>query len=158
MKRLTCILCATIMIIACEKEPVTLNSLLEAEINGQIHTFKGTAKKITEYVNGIKTGYDYNIYNVDKQSIFIEAYDDTFTKMTFSFPDTKARYILELPQGASKTYEAVEGSFRILGEDQGIIRGDFSFKMKNVADPQDSVMITDGYLHIALIREDRSFP
>ena len=78
--------------------------------------------------------------------------------MTFSFPDTKARYILELPQGASKTYEAVEGSFRILAEDQGIIRGDFSFKMKNVADPQDSVMITDGYLHIALIREDRSFP
>jgi len=158
MKRLTCLLCSAILIIGCEKEPVTKNSLLEAEIDGHIHTLRGTAKKITDYVNGIKTGYDYNIYNVDKQSLFIEAYDDTFTKMTFVFPDTKARYILQLPQGASKTYEAVEGSFRILGEEQGIIRGDFSFKVKNVNDPQDSVMITDGYFHIALIREDRAFP
>ena len=158
MKQLICLTFALVLIISCEKEPATKNSILEADFDGQIHTFKGTAKKITEYVGGIKTGYDYNIYNVDKQSLFIEAYDDTFKKITFSFPETTARYIMELPQGASKTYEAVSGSFRVLEENNGILRGDFSFKVKNVSDPLDSIMITDGYFHIAIIREDRVFP
>ena len=158
MKKVVCFACSLILLIACEKDTATKNSLLEAEYDGQIVSFTGTAKKYTDYVNGVKTGYDYNIYNTGKQSLLIEAYDNTFTRLTFNFPDTKARYIVELPQGASKTYEATEGQFRILGDDGGILKGDFSYKVKNVSDPLDSVMITDGYFNIAIIREDRSFP
>ncbi len=144
--------------ISCEKEPAFKNSLLEAEINGQICSFTGTAKRYTDYVSGVKSGYEYNIFNIDKQSLFIEAYDSTFVKVCFSFPETKLRFTVELPQGSSKTYDASEGQFRILEDDNGILRGDFSFKVKNIANPMDSVMITNGYFDIKLEKSDRSFP
>jgi len=158
MYRLICFTCFVCLMISCENGPEFKNSLLEAEINGQIYSFTGTAKRYTDYINGVKSGYEYNIFNVDKQSFFIEAYDSTFVKICFTFPDTKLRYIIDLPGGSSKTHDSTEGQFRILEDDEGILRGDFSFKVKNIADPLDSVMITNGYFDIKLEKSDRSFP
>jgi hypothetical protein len=63
-----------------------------------------------------------------------------------------------LEGGQSKTYEAVSGQFRILGEEHGNLRGDFNFKAKNVLNATDSVMITEGYFDIYLDTYDRTFP
>jgi hypothetical protein len=70
----------------------------------------------------------------------------------------EAQYVVELDGGQSKTYEAVSGQFRILGTDHGNLRGDFSFKAKNIVNPLDSVMITEGYFDIFLETSDRTFP
>jgi hypothetical protein len=60
--------------------------------------------------------------------------------------------------GKSKTFQAVSGQFRILEENNGNFRGDFYFKAKNIVNPSDSVMITDGYFDIFLENHDRVFP
>jgi hypothetical protein len=157
MKKLSLLLLTIFFTFSCDKEP-SKNQLLEAKIDGQIYSFNGTAEKYTDYVNSQKTAYDYQVYNHDRHSFLIEAYDDTFTKVIFSFPEFSARYIVELDGGQSKTYEAVSGRFRILGTEQGNLRGDFYFKAKNILNPSDSVIITDGYYDIFLNESDRTFP
>jgi hypothetical protein len=157
MKRFIYLASLLIFIYSCDNEP-TKNQLLEAKIDGQYFSFNGSAEKYTDYVNSQKTAYEYQVYNHDKQSFLIEAYDNTFTKVIFTFPEFTARYIVELNGGQSKTYEAVSGRFRILGTDQGNLRGDFYFKAKNVSNPLDSVIITDGYYDILLENIDRTFP
>jgi hypothetical protein len=157
MKKSLLIFCCICAIYSCEKKPEK-NSLLEAEINGQVYSFTGHANRYTDYINGVKTGYDYHIYNIDKQSLFIEAYDDSFTKVIFAFPGFSAKYIVELPDGLSKTYQATKGEFRIIGEQYGNFRGDFKFTVKNILNPSDSVVIKDGYFNISLEKHDRTFP
>jgi hypothetical protein len=157
MKKLIFLLLVLFFILSCNNEPVK-NQLLEAKIDGQIYSFNGTAEKYTEYVNDQKTAYNYQIYNHDRHSFLIEAYDNTFTKVVFPFPEFSAIYIVQLDGGQSKTYQAVSGQFRILGQDNGNLRGDFNFKAKNVQNASDSVMITDGYFDIYLEAYDRTFP
>ncbi|HBC79638.1 MAG TPA: hypothetical protein DCZ51_13465 [Bacteroidales bacterium] len=157
MKRYIYLLSLLLFIFSCDNEP-SKNQLLEAKIDGQYFSFTGSADKYTDYVNSQKTGYEYQIYNHDRHSFLIEAYDDTFTKIIFNFPEFTAQYIVELTGGQSKTYEAVSGRFRILGNENGNLRGDFYFKAKNILNSSDSVMITDGYYDIFLNESDRTFP
>ncbi|MBN2665342.1 MAG: hypothetical protein JXR67_02440 [Bacteroidales bacterium] len=141
---------------SCTEEPEK-NRLLEATINGQLYTFNGIARKYNDYTAGQKTGIEYRVFNNEFNSLSIEAYDDTFTKVTFTFPEFTATWKLDLGGGRSLTYNAVSGQFRILGTEHGNLRGDFSFKVKNIADPLDSLMITDGYFDIFLEESDRMF-
>lgn len=157
MKRLCLLLFTLFFILSCNEE-AEKNKLLEAKIDGQIYSFNGTAEKYTDYVNSQKTGYEYQVYNHDRHSFLIEAYDQTFTKVIFTFPEFSAQYIVELEGGQSKTYQAVSGQFRILGAEAGNLRGDFSFIAKNISNPSDSVMITEGYYDIFLETHDRTFP
>ncbi len=157
MKKLILFLLTSFFIFSCDNEP-SKNQLLEAKIDGQYFSFTGTADKYTDYVNSLKTGYEYQVYNHDRHSIIIEAYDSTFTKIIFNFPEFTANYIVELTGGQSKTYEGVSGRFRILGPENGNLRGDFYFKAKNILNPLDSVIITDGYYDIFLKNSDRTFP
>jgi hypothetical protein len=157
MKKLSLLLLATLFIFSCDDKPAK-NQLLDAKIDGQYFSFNGSADKYTDYVNSLKTGYEYQVYNHDRHSFLIEAYDDLFTKVIFNFPEFTAQYIVELTGGQSKTYEAVSGRFRILGTEQGNLRGDFYFKAKNILNPQDSVIITEGYFDIFLENIDRTFP
>jgi hypothetical protein len=146
-----------VFILSCTKDPEK-NQLLDLKIDGQYFSFNGTAEKYTDYANDQKTAYDYQIYNHDRHTFLIEAYDNTFTKVIFPFPDFSAQYIVQLEGGQSKTYQAVSGQFRILGEDHGNLRGDFNFKAKNVLNASDSVVITEGYFDIYLDQYDRTFP
>jgi len=157
MRKFIYLFLSLFFICSCEVE-TSKNQLLDAKIDGQYYSFNGTAIKYTDYVNNQKEAYDYQIYNHDRHSFLLEAYDTTFTKVNFAFPDFIALYIVELDGGQSKTYEAVSGQFRILGTEQGTLRGEFSFKAKNIQDVSDSVMITEGYFDIYLENHDRSFP
>jgi hypothetical protein len=157
MKRYIYLLNLLLFIFSCDNEP-SKNQLLEAKINGQYFSFTGSADKYTDYVNSLKTGYEYQVYNHARHSFLIEAYDSTFTKIIFNFPEFTAHYIVELTGGQSKTYEAVSGRFRILGTENGNLRGDFYFKAKNILNPSDSVIVTDGYYDIFLENIDRTFP
>jgi hypothetical protein len=140
---------------SCTEEP-ELNRLLEAMIDSQIHTFNGIARKYTDYKAGQKTGVEYHIFNNGSNSFSIEAYDETFTRTTFSFPEFTGTWKQEFTAGQPKTYTAVSGRLRILGNTGGNLRGDFSFKARNIQNPLDSVMITDGYFDIFLEETDRT--
>lgn len=157
MQRLIFLLFTLIFILSCTKDPEK-NQLLDLKIDGQYFSFNGTAEKYTDYVNDLKSAYEYQIYNHDRHSFLITAYDNTFTKVIFPFPDFNAQYVVQLEGGQSKTYEAVSGQFRILGEEHGNLRGDFNFKAKNVLNALDSVMISEGYFDIYLDAYDRTFP
>jgi len=157
MKKLLYLVLPVIFILSCDNEP-SKNQLLEAKIDGQIYSFNGSAVRYTNYVNSIKTAYDYQVFNHDRHSFLIDAYDETFTKVVFPFPAFSAQYIVQLEGGQSKTYQAVSGQFRILGQGNGNLRGDFSFKAKNILNSSDSVMVTEGYFDIWLESSDRTFP
>jgi hypothetical protein len=146
-----------IFILSCSRDPAK-NQLLDLKIDGQYYSFNGTAEKYTDYVNNQKSAFDYQIYNHDRHSFLITAYDESFTKVIFPFPEFSARYVVQLEGGQTKTYQAVSGRFRILGQDQGNLQGDFDFKAKNILDATDSVMMTEGYFDISLDMYDRTFP
>jgi hypothetical protein len=157
MKKFIYLVIPLLFAVSCDKESVK-NQLLEAKIDGQIYSFTGSAVKYTDYVNSQKTAYDYQVFNHDRHSFLIEAYDETFTKVIFPFPGFSAQYFIQLEGGQSKTYQAVSGQFRILGQEQGNLRGEFNFKAKNILNPSDSVMVTEGYFDIWLEKSDRTFP
>jgi hypothetical protein len=157
MKNILYLVVPLFFILSCTKDPEK-NQLLDLKIDGQYYSFNGTAEKYTAYLNDQKSAYEYQIYNHDRHSFLITAYDNTFTKVIFPFPEFSAQYVVQLEGGQSKTYEAVSGQFRILGEEHGNLRGDFSFKAKNVLSASDSVMITEGYFDIYLDTYDRTFP
>jgi hypothetical protein len=157
MKKLLFLSLIITFILSCNEEPEK-NKLLDAKIDGQYYSFNGTAIKYTDYLNNQKEAYEYQVYNHDRHSFLLEAYDTTFTKVIFTFPDFIAQYIVELDGGQSKTYEAVSGQFRILGTEQGNLRGEFNFKAKNIQDISDSVIITEGYFDIFMEYHDRTFP
>lgn len=146
-----------LFLLSCSKDPEK-NQLLDLKIDGLYYSFNGTSEKYTVFVNNQKSAFEYQIYNHDRHSFLITAYDETFTKVYFPFPEFSASYIVQLDGGQSKTYQAVSGQFRILGQEQGNLRGEFNFKAKNVLDATDSVMITEGYFDIFLDVYDRTFP
>jgi len=156
MKNYICFLFIILIFPSCTEEPEK-NRLLEATIGGQIYTFTGIARKYNDYTAGQKTGIEYQVFSNEFNSLSIEAYDQTFTKINFTFPEFTAAWKRELGGGRSVTYNAVSGQFRILGTEHGNLRGDFSFKVKNTTDPLDSLMITDGYFDIFQEESDRMF-
>lgn len=156
MKRAIIIICALSLLPSCVKEREKAR-LLEYEIKGQLYTYEGFAFRYNDYVNNVSKGYDWHVYNLGQSAMNIQAYDESFTKTLFNYPDFRAEFTVELAGGNSKLYKSSAGQFRITGQEMGDVIGDFRFTMKNVLDPLDSVMVTDGYFRIYLERRDRVF-
>lgn len=154
MKKSLIIICSAFFLVSCVKETPKAR-LLEFEIDGHLYSYEGYAYRYNDYNGTVKLGYDWNIYNSGQSSINIQAFDDTFTKTVFAYPDFWVTFTVEIAQGQSKTYEATGGELRFLGQKSGDITGDFHFKMKNVLNPLDSVMIQNGYFRIWLEKGDR---
>ena len=156
MKKSTLIICSAFFLFSCTEE-VPKARLLEFKINGQLYSYEGYAIRYCDYNGDAKLGYDWHIYNLGQNALDIQAYDNTFTKTTFSYPGFQIKYTVELSAGQSKIYESAGGLLRLLGQESGDVSGDFHFKMKNILNPLDSVMIDDGYFRIWLEKRDRVF-
>jgi hypothetical protein len=156
MKKFLSIIVTLGILLSCTKE-VPKAQLLEFEINGKLFSNGGYAYRYSDFNNDANLGYDWHIYNLGQNALYIQAYDYTFTKLLFNYPEFQVNFTIELPEGISKTYKAAGGQFRILGQEMGDLTGDFHFKMKNVLNPLDSIMIENGYLRIWLEKRDRVF-
>jgi hypothetical protein len=155
-KALLALLCSLTLIISCTEETPRAE-LLEYRIGGNLYSYKGYAFRYTDYTNNEKQGYDWHIYNLGQSSLYIQAYDSTYTKTIYPYPEFEAEFTVELSNGNSKVYKATAGEFRIIGQEMGDVLGDFHFKVKNILDPLDSLMITSGYYRIWLEKYDRIF-
>jgi hypothetical protein len=156
MKKAILFICALCLLNSCVKEREKAR-LLEYEIKTQLYTFEGFAFRYNDYVNNVSQGYDWHIYNLGQSALNIQAYDDSFTKTLFNYPDFQTEFTVELVGGNSKLYKSSSGQFRITGQEMGDVIGDFHFTMKNVLNPLDSLVITNGYYRIYLERRDRVF-
>jgi len=148
--------CALALFISCTEETPRAE-LLEYNINSQIYSNKGYAYKYTDYIGSEKQGIDWHIYNLGQSSLYIQAYDKSYAKTLFDYPAFEAKFTVELADGKSKIYQATAGQFRITGQEMGDVIGDFHFKVKNIENPADSIMINAGYFRIWLEKYDRVF-
>lgn len=156
-KTIFAFLCTAALLISCTDQETPRAELLEYHIGGTLYTNKGYAFKYTDYVGNDKKGLDWHIYDLGQSSLYIQAYDTSFTKTIFPFPDFEAEFKVELADGKSKTYHATSGEFRITGQEMGDVIGDFHMRVKNITNPNDSLSITSGYYRIWLERYDRVF-
>jgi hypothetical protein len=150
-------ICFLLLFISCEKEEPQRVRLLEFEIDSQFVSYEGYALCYNDIKNEKSIGYDWHIYNTSQNALYIQVYDSTFTREVFAYPAFQAKYTIELTGGQSKNYQATDGQFRLLGPKEGDATGDFHFKMKNIANPSDSIMIENGYFRIWLEKYDRKF-
>jgi len=155
MKRQILIIYVLFMCISCENTGEEKVRLLEFEVNGQIVSYEGYAKCYNEMKNKKSIGNDWHIYNIGKNVLDIRIYDSTLTRKVFAYPTFNIEYIIKQTAGLSKTYQPTDGEFRFLGPKEGDVTGDFYFKMKNISDPDDSIMINNGYFRIWLEKIDR---
>lgn len=157
MKKYLLLIYSILFLFSCAKEETPKTRLLEFEINSQFYSYEGYAYQYSDYVNDKKKGIDWHVFNLGQNALYIQAYDSTFAKLAFPYPAFQAKYTVELPAGQSKSYQATAGELRLLGQEMGDISGDFHFKMKNILNPLDSLMIEDGYFRIWLEKHDRIF-
>lgn len=148
--------CALTLFISCTKETPRAK-LLEFKIGDKTYSYDGFAYRYTDIKGSDKQGFDWHIYNHGQTSIYIQAYDITYIENVFDFPAFEARLTVELPDGKSKIYQAAAGQFRITGQEMWDVLGDFHFKMKNITDANDSLMITQGFYRIFLEDHNRYF-
>ena len=156
MKNSGLIVLACIFLLSCAEETPKVR-LLEYKVNGQYYSQNGYAYRYTDIVQGVEKAYDWHIYNLGQNALYMQAYDSTFEDLVFPFPAFQAKYTVELTQGETKIYEATSGVFRLLGEEMGNISGDFYFTLKNIENPDDSLVFKDGYFRIWLEEKDRFF-
>ena len=157
MKILVLVISYCLLLVCCAEEtPKT--RLLEFKINGQFRSYEAYAYQYTDIENGVDKGFDWHIYNLGQNALYMQAYDTTFEKLVFPYPEFQAKYTVESSQGATKIYEAASGEFRLLGTEMGDIRGDFHCTLKNINNTDDSLVFKDGYFRIWLEKKDRSFP
>jgi hypothetical protein len=142
--------------ISCTEE-APRSKFLEYNIGSKIYSYDGAAFRYSDFKENEKQGFDWHFYNHGQTSIYIQVYDSTFIENVFNFPAFEALLTVELPDGNSKTYKAVAGQFRITGQEMWDVLGDFHFKVKNIADPVDSLMITEGFYRIFLEDHNRYF-
>lgn len=157
MKRMLILsLLASAFIISCTEE-APRSKLLEYNIGSKIYSYDGTALRYSDYKGNVKKGFDWHFFNHGQISLYIQAYDTTFTENVFDFPAFEAVLTVELPDGNSKTYRAADGQLRITGKEMWDVIGDFHFKVKNIANPLDSLMITEGFYRIFIEDYNRYF-
>jgi hypothetical protein len=156
MKKYLLLICPFLMLVSCVKEREK-SQLIEYEIDGQTYAYTGYAIRYNDHVNDISKGIDWHVYNLGQTTLYIQAYDSSFSETLFAYPAFQAVLNVELKNGNSKTYIATAGEFRLLGQQVGDLTGDFHFKMKNILNPLDSVMIDNGYFRIWLEEYDRYF-
>jgi hypothetical protein len=157
MRKYLLLIILPLIFVSCTPEERQKARLLEYEIDGQVYSFEGYAFRYNDYINNIRKGYDFHIYNLGQNALSIQAYDSTFAKMVYNFPEFEAEYRVELPAGQSKTYKASRGQFRFLGTQLSDLTGDFHFTVKNVLNPDDSIKINNGFFRIYLDQRDRVF-
>lgn len=157
MKRSVLIIFSLCLLVSCTEE-TPKSCLLEFKINDNIYSYEGFAYRYNDIVKGISKACDWHIFNLDKNAIYIQAYDTTFQKYTFPFPAFQAKYTDESSLSQVKTYEATSGQFRILKQQMGDVAGDFYFTLKNIINPNDSVVIKEGYFTIWIEKHDRIVP
>jgi hypothetical protein len=145
------------LMFSCVKETPKAH-LLEFRINSRFNSYEGFACRYTEIESGVNKAYDWHVYNLGKNSLYIQAYDPTLTNLVFPFPSFQARYTVERSGGDSTIYKASSGEFRLLGKKSEDISGDFHFTLKNTENPDDSLVFTDGYFRICLEMHDRILP
>ena len=132
-------------------------ALIEFTVGSDKKSYSGTMIRYRDFVNGEEAGFDWHVFNEGKYSMYIQVYDNTFEKRQFYYPEFTAVMSVELQDGASKTYHSTSGQFRLLGMEVGEQAGDFSFKMKNISNPDDSLIISDGFFRIQVDYADRYF-
>jgi hypothetical protein len=140
----------SMLLTSCGSHEVERSHLLEYRINGVYTSFGGLAVKYSAYKNDVLKRNIWNIYETGSDAISFWVPDSTFTKNSYTYP----AFSVEYKTGGSKTYHATEGEFRLLGLEMWDIIGDFHCKLKNVVNPDDSLMITDGYFRIFLEYRD----
>jgi hypothetical protein len=140
----------SILLSSCGSHEVEKSHLLEFWKNGVYSSTHGYAVKYTAYKNLVKKSYIWNIYGSGGDSLSMWVPDTTLTKNTYVYPAFSAMY----KTSDSRIYHATSGEFRLLGLKVPDIAGDFKFKLKNVANPNDSLTITDGYFMIYLQYKD----
>jgi len=138
-----------VLLASCDSHEVQKSHLLEYWLNGVYTSTPAEAIKYTEWKNGVKKANLWNIYETGSTGISITVPDSTFTKNTYDYPSFSA--VLKTSSG---TYRASSGQFRLLGIQISDLTGDFHFKMKNITNPDDSLMVTEGYFVIYLDYRD----
>jgi len=140
----------SILLSSCGTHEVEKSHLLEYRNNGVYSSAKGYAIKYTAYKNSVKKSYIWNIYGSGGDSISMWVPDTTLIKNTYAYPAFSVMY----RTSDSRIYHATSGEFRLLGLQVSDLEGDFHFKLKNVANPNDSLTITEGYFTIYLQYQD----
>jgi hypothetical protein len=154
MRKSIFLICSLVLLISCNEE-FPKARLLEFKINGQIYSFEGYSYRNNDYKNNTLVGYDWHFYNFGNKAMNIHAYDSSLIKVAYTCPEFEAIYTIKSSATDSVTYKAVSGQFRNTGFEMGEIMGDFHFKMKNILNPLDSLMITEGYFRIYLDQFNR---
>ena len=157
MKRSSQVILSLVILVSCVEE-VPKAGLLEFKINNQLYSYQGSAYRYNDFADGLSKAYEWHIFNSGQNAIYIQAIDTTFKKYSFPVPASQAKYTITPSNGGSKTYEASSGELRLFGEEMGDIAGDFNFTLKEITNPDDSVVITDGYFRIWLQKQDRILP
>jgi hypothetical protein len=139
-----------ILLSSCSSHEVEKSHLLEYKKDGVYSSASGYAVRYAAYKNSVKKSYIWNIYGRSGDSISMWVSDTTFIKNTYTYPAFSVMY----RTSDSRIYHATSGEFRLLGIKVPDIVGDFKFKLKNVANPDDSLMITEGYFMIYLLYRD----
>ncbi|MGD0341475.1 MAG: hypothetical protein ABSA76_07195 [Bacteroidales bacterium] len=140
----------SIILASCGSREVEKSRLLEFWKNGNYTSATGYAVKYTAYKNSVRKSFIWNIYGNGADTISMWVSDTTFKKNTYLYPAFSARY----KTSDSKTYNATAGQFSLQGLAEFDIVGDFKFTFKNVVNPNDSIMITEGYFRIYLVYQD----
>jgi hypothetical protein len=139
-----------ILLTSCGTHEVQKSHLLEYRNNGIYNSTQGYAVKYTAYKNSVKKSYIWNIYGSGGDSISMWVPDTSLVKNTYTYPAFSVRF----RTSDSRIYHATSGEFRLLGLQVPDLVGDFHFKLKNVANSNDSLTITEGYFTIYLQYQD----
>jgi hypothetical protein len=138
-----------ILLSSCGYREVSHARLIEFRTDGVYNSYTGYAKRYSVYVNSIRKGNLWHIY--DKQGDFsIWARDTTLLKTQYDYPAFNASMVVTPTGGPTKLYTATSGQFRMIGLMEADITGDFHFKVKNNGNANDSLMLTQGYFRIYL--------
>ena len=140
----------SIFLSSCGSHEVAKSHLLEYWNNGVYSSARGYAVKYTAYKNLVKKSYIWNIYGSGGDSISMWVSDTTLVKNTYVYPAFSVLY----RTSDFRIYHATDGELHLLGLQIFDKVGDFHFKLKNVANPNDSLMITKGYFTIYLQYKD----
>jgi hypothetical protein len=154
IKQLVLMAGLTCLLVACKKDDKIM--VLRAEINGvENASATGSASRYLDY-NGTGDVRYFYVVSGSGPSFNIEAYDSTFYKLKFGFPDFSASYVDNGDDGAARYFDAIDGEFLISDTDRGVISGSFFFNAVNRSDDSDTVHIRNGYYKITLEEYERA--
>jgi hypothetical protein len=141
--------CCLLILSSCGLREVQHARLIEFRTDGVYNSYTGYAKRYSVYVNSIRKGNLWHVYD-NQGNISIWARDTTLLKTQYDYPAFNASMVVTPIGGPTKLYTATTGQFRMIGLVEADITGDFHFKVKNITNSNDSLMLTQGYFRIYL--------